>query len=77
MLLLCMVTSLLLTPFSFVKLFKKMNKELYLYQKILSRHQVNHFKVHNPTHPSPPPKPHNFTSKEVDRPPYTTTTPCC
>ena len=34
---------LLLTPFSFVKLFKKMIDELQLYQKILSRHQVNHF----------------------------------
>ena len=36
-------TFLLLTPFSFVKLFKKMIDELQLYQKILSRHQVNHF----------------------------------
>ena len=36
-------TFLLLTPFSFVKLFKKMLDELQLYQKILSRHQVNHF----------------------------------
>ena len=28
---------------SFVKLLKKMIDELYLYEKILSRYQVNHF----------------------------------
>ena len=69
---LCMVTLfLLLTPFSFVKLFKrKWLMSCNCIKKVLSRHQVNPLKStlqpHNHHHHPPPPTPTpNYTSKEV------------